>query len=304
MRTPSNVIVLSLLLWCAGSAARAAEPMRVVASTEDLAAIARAVGGERIEAESIARGTQDPHFVELLPSHMVRVRTARVYLRVGMGLDYWAQQIIDGSRNRALVVVDCSAALPPERRLEVPTQKVDASMGDVHPMGNPHYWLDPENGGRIAHAIRDGLVQADPAGAATYDANLGRFEEQLAAKMTEWRAAAAALRGVRIITYHNSWPYFAKAFGIEVVDYLEPKPGVKPSPAHLARLIERVAASKVRLVAFEPYFERRTPELIARETGIPVIVLPPSVGGVPEVRDYFQLFDYNLAALARAAAAE
>lgn len=293
---------LTILLFpgCA-AVALATEPMRVVASTADLAAIARAVGGEHVAAESIARGTQDPHFVELLPSHMVRVRKARVYLKVGMGLDYWAQQIIDGSRNRDLVVVDCSGAVPPEGRLEVPAQKVDASLGDIHPYGNPHYWLDPDNGGRIAAVIHDGLVEADPGHAAAYDANLERFREELAARTAAWRATAAPLRGLRIITYHNSWPYFARTFGIDVVDYLEPKPGVKPSPAHLARLIERVAAREVRLVAFEPYFERRTPELIARETGLPVVELPPSVGGVSEVQDYFQLFDYNLAALARAA---
>ena len=281
--------------------AAAADKLRVVTSTADLAAIARAVGGDLVEAESIAAGTQDPHFVELLPSYMVRVRRADVYVKVGMDLDYWAQAVIDGSRNAKLEVVDASSAIPVEARLEVPT-RVDASMGDIHKYGNPHYWLDPDNGRRIGRAIADGLAKADPAHAARYEAGLAAFSAKLDAKIAEWKTRAAPLRGMKLVTYHNSWPYFTRAFGIEVVDYLEPKPGVKPSPKHVASLAETIRGQKVAAVALEPYFERRTPELIARETGVPLVILPPSVGGVPEVTDYLGLFDYNLAALARLAA--
>jgi ABC-type Zn uptake system ZnuABC Zn-binding protein ZnuA len=300
MRRPRPLVLPALAVLASVSLAPspAAERLRVVTSTADLAAIAREVGGDRVEVESIAPGTQDPHFVELRPSYMIRVRKAAVYVKVGMDLDYWAQAIIDGSRNAKLEIVDCSARLSAERRLEVPT-RVDASMGDVHRYGNPHYWLDPANGGVIAEAIAEGLARVDPEGRAVYDAGLSAFNARLEAKLVEWRRTAEALRGLRIVTYHNSWPYFTRAFGIEVVDWLEPKPGVKPSPNHVSKLIERIKAQGVACVAYEPYFEKRTPELVSRETGVPVVVLLPSVGGVPEVTDYFELFDYNLSVLAR-----
>jgi len=293
----SAVLALAAVLLPGGAAAK----LRVVTSTSDLAAIAREVGGDRIEAESIAQGNQDPHFVELLPSYMMRVRKADVYVKVGMELDYWAQAILDGSRNTKLQVVDCSLKLPLERRLEVPT-RVDASMGDVHKYGNPHYWLDPANGKVIAEAIAEALAKADPAGAAAYESNREAFASRLDAKIAEWTRKAAPLDGMRIVTYHNSWPYFTRAFGIEVAEWLEPKPGVKPSPTHLREVIDVIRKQKVAAVAFEPYFEARTPEMISRETGVPAITLLPSVGGVPEVKDYFQLFDYNLALLASKAA--
>lgn len=300
MKLPNSLAAFAAVLAASflGSAPAVAK-LTVVTSTSDLAAIAREVGGDLVSAESIAAGTQDPHFVELLPSYMVRVRKADVYVKVGMDLDYWAQAIIDGSRNAKLEIVDASSAVPIETRLEVPT-RVDASMGDVHKFGNPHYWLDPENGKRIARAIADGLERTDPANAVRYEAGYESFAERLDGKIAAWRQAAAPLRGMKVVTYHRSWPYFTRAFGIEVVDYLEPKPGVKPSPTHVAEVIAKIRAQKVSAMAYEPYFEKRTPEMIARETGVPLVVLTPSVGGVPEVQDYFALFDYNLAALARA----
>ena len=272
--------------------------VRVVTSTTDLASIAREVGGGAVQVDSITRGGQDPHFVELLPSYMVQVRRADVYVKVGMDLDYWAQAIIDGSRNAKLLVVDASSAVPVARRLEVPA-RTDASMGDVHKYGNPHYWLDPENGKLIARAIADGLKKADPGHAGSYESNLQAFVKRLDAKIADWRRRAAPLRGMRIVTYHNSWPYLARAFGLEVVDFLEPKPGVKPSPSHVNRLIRTIKDRGVVVIAHEPYFEKRTPELISRQTGIPRVVLPPSVGGVPEVRDYVALFEHDLDVLLR-----
>jgi ABC-type Zn uptake system ZnuABC Zn-binding protein ZnuA len=298
MREQLGLLGLLVVALLAGAdPASAQETVRIVTSTEDLASIARMVGGDLVTVESIAKGTQDPHFVELLPSYMVRVRRADMYVKVGMSLDYWAQPIIDGSRNSRLIVVDASTAIPSESRLEIPAGKVDASMGDIHPQGNPHYWLDPANGGLIAGAIAEGLGRAAPAHAKDWGAGLARFRSDLERRISGWKAQAAPLQGLRIVTYHRSWPYFARAFGIVVVDHLEPKPGVKPSPKHLASLIRQVEALDVALVAFEPYFEPKTPELVSRETGIPAIRLPPSVGGVPEVRTYFDLFDHNLRVL-------
>jgi ABC-type Zn uptake system ZnuABC Zn-binding protein ZnuA len=290
-------IALAAAILCAAPTG-AHGALRVVTSTADFAAIAREVGGGLVEVESIAGGDQDPHFVELLPSYMIRVRKADVYVKVGLELDYWAQAIIDGSRNSRLEIVDCAKSLPMESRLEVPTQ-VDASMGDVHRYGNPHYWLNPANGRFIARAIAEGLAAADASNAAAYKANLAAFETKLDAKIADWRKKSEPLRGMKIVTYHNSWPYFTAAFGIEVAGWLEPKPGVKPSPSHVAELIAQIRTQKVAAIAYEPYFESRTPQMVARETGVPLLVLPPSVGGVPDVKDYFQLFDYNLAALAK-----
>lgn len=300
MKTRTAIVYAALAL-AAALPSGAGDKVRVVTSTSDLASIAREVGGDLVEAESVAQGNQDPHFVELLPSYMIRVRKAQLYVQVGMSLDYWAQAIIDGSRNDKLQIVDASSYLPMDRRLEVPAH-VDPSMGDVHKFGNPHYWLNPDNGRYIAKAIAEGLEKVDAPNAKTYEANLVAFTAKLDAKIAEWNKKAEAIRGMKIVTYHNSWPYFTQAFGIEVVGWLEAKPGVKPSPSHVAELIDDIKKHRVAFVAYEPYFESRTPELISRETGTPLLVLPPSVGGVPEVKDYFQLFDYNLAALAKAPA--
>jgi zinc/manganese transport system substrate-binding protein len=269
-----------------------------VASTTDLASIATEVGGDAVEVSSINRGNADPHFVEVLPSYMVRVKKAQVYLMVGMDLDRWARTIIDGSRNSKLVVVDCSRGIPP---LEAATGRTDASMGDIHPRGNPHYWLDPDNGARIAATIADALTRADPSNAALYRSGLDRFEARIAQEMVRWKEAAASLSGVQIITFHNSWPYFCNAFGIEVAGFVEPLPGIEPTPSHTAAVIEMIKAKGVRVIGVEPYFSTRTPSTIARETGAQVVTLPPSVGGASGADDYFKLFDVLIERLTAAA---
>jgi ABC-type Zn uptake system ZnuABC Zn-binding protein ZnuA len=278
-------LIAALAMAGAGGAAA---KINVVASTTDLASIAQAVGGDAVDASSIARGTSDPHFVEVLPSYMVRVKKARVYLLVGMDLDRWAYPIIDGSRNGDLLVVDCSKGIPP---LEVPTGKVDASMGDIHPRGNPHYWLDPDNGIIIASTIADALAHADPVNADRYMAGLDRFKTAVAERKTAWAAKAAPLGKLEVITFHNSWPYFCRAFGIDVVGFVEPLPGIEPTPSHTAQLVEVAKARGIRVIGVEPYFSKRTPETIARATGAKVVDLPPSVGGAPGADDYFGLFD-------------
>jgi ABC-type Zn uptake system ZnuABC Zn-binding protein ZnuA len=285
-------------LLVAMAAGHAVARVNVVASTTDLASIARAVGGDAVDVSSINRGSADPHFVEVLPSHMVRVKKAQVYLLVGMDLDRWAYPIIDGSRNGKLLVVDCSKGIPP---LEVPTGKTDASMGDIHPRGNPHYWLDPDNGARIASTIADALTRADPDHAALYRSGLERFEAKLAEKKAQWKESAAPLSGLEIVTFHNSWPYLCNTFGIRVVGFVEPLPGIEPTPSHTASLIEVVKSKGVRVIGVEPYFSKRTPETIARATGARVLNMPPSVGGAPGADDYFALFDVLIDGLKTAA---
>lgn len=271
--------------------------VRVVASTSDLASIAEMIGGDLVAAESIVTGKKDPHFVEILPSYMIKVARADVYLKVGGDLDYWADRIIDGSHNAKLLIVDCSHNID---FLEKPTTRIDASLGDVHRQGNPHYWLDPENGAVIAETITDALLKVDAEHGAAYRAGLERFRAELGAKMDEWRRSAEALRGTEIVTYHNSWPYFARAFGVNVVGFVEPKPGIEPTPSHTAQIISLVKSRGIRIIGKEPYFSPRTPASIARQTGARVVELPPSVGGSTEAADYFRLFDDLLSRLTEA----
>jgi ABC-type Zn uptake system ZnuABC Zn-binding protein ZnuA len=268
--------------------------VRVVASTSDLASIAEMIAGDHAKCEAIVTGKKDPHFVEVLPSYMVKVARADVYLQVGGDLDYWANQIIDGSQNGKLLIVDCSKNI---EFLERPMTRIDASMGDIHRQGNPHYWLDPENGKTIAQTITDALKAVDPDNSADYDAGLERFRETIDGKIEAWGRFADALQGMEIITYHNSWPYFCRAFGIKVVGFVEPKPGIEPTPSHTAKLISMINAGNIRIIGKEPYFSNRTPDSIARQTGATVVNLPPSVGGAKEATDYFTLFDTLLSIL-------
>ena len=267
----------------------------IVTSTSDLKSIAEMIGGDLVTVESLNKGASNPHSVETLPSYMLKVGKANLYCKIGLDLDSWAAPIIDGSRNGKLVVVDCSRNVPV---LEKPTQKVDASMGDVHPLGNPHYWLDPNNGLVIADNILEGLISVDPANAETYRKNRDAFAAKLNQKIAEWKSVAAKLQGTEIVTYHDSWPYFANAFGIKVDGFVEPRPGIEPTPSHTAEIIELVKKRQIKMICMEPYFSDRAPKTIARETGAKVVVLPPSVGGVSEASDYFSLFDTILKILA------
>jgi len=260
----------------------------IVTSTTDIKSIAEMIGGDLVTVESLNKGASNPHSVETLPSYMLKVSKADLYCKIGLDLDAWAAPIIDGSRNGRLVVVDCSQNVPV---LGKPTQKVDASMGDVHPLGNPHYWLDPNNGLIIADNILEGLISVDPANADTYRKNRDSFAAKLNQKIAEWKSIAAILQGTEIVTYHDSWLYFANAFGIKVDGFVEPRPGIEPTPSHTAEIIELVRKRQIKTICMEPYFSDRAPRTIARETGAKVVVIPPSVGGVTGAVDYFSLFD-------------
>jgi zinc/manganese transport system substrate-binding protein len=263
----------------------------VVSSTSDLASIATLIGGDLVDVTSLAAGNADPHYVEVLPSYMIKVKKAKLYLRTGLDLDRWALPIIDGSRNASLLVVDCSSNIRP---LNAPTGKVDASMGDIHPQGNPHYWLDPDNGLIIAAAIEDGLERVDPANSAAYQAGLARFQAEIEKRKVGWQEKAKPLAGVEIVTYHDTWPYLCRTFGIEVAGFVEPLPGIEPTPSHTATLIELIKVRHIKIIGLEPYKSRRTPESIARATGAKIVELPPSVGGAPGANNYYQLFDVLL----------
>jgi len=276
----------------------AADRIAVVASTNDLASIAASVGGERISVRAIARPGNDPHRVEALPSHMVQVARAALYLKVGLGLDQWADALIEGSRNRRLRIVDCSTGITP---LEKPTGKVDASMGDVHPNGNPHYWLDQRNGARVARTIAVALAAADPAGADGFHARAEDFAREIEDAFREDSALAAALPARRIFTYHRSWSYFADAFGFEVAGTVEPVPGIPPTARHLAELLGVAKARGVRTLIQEPYFPLDASAMLRREAGVVQVVASPSCD-LPAAGSYRAHFRAVLESMRAAAA--
>ncbi|MFH1175904.1 MAG: metal ABC transporter substrate-binding protein [Acidobacteriota bacterium] len=284
-----------LMLAAVGASAVTAEPVRVVASIPDLAAITRAVGGDLVEVESIVKGNRDIHAVEILPSFFVKIRRADMYVKVGLDLDLWAQQLIDGSRNARLLIVDASTGIVP---LEVPNFKVDASYGDLHRYGNPHYWLDPANARPIADAIVDGLSKVAPQHATAFRTNAGEYITRMERALAGWQQRLAPLAGVQVVSFHNTWPYFARRFNIDVVDFLEPKPGVPPTPTHIADLEERLKKGEVKAILMESYFDDRVPNLISRDTGVPVIKVPVLVGAAPGTDDQIGLFDTITSAIA------
>lgn len=259
-------LALGLLLTAVMSTTAAAK-VKVVASLTDLGSIAAAVGGDEVEVAAVARPAADAHRVEVLPSYMVRVSRAQLYLKVGLGLDQWADQIIDGSRNGKLVVLDCARHIAP---LDKPTGKVDASMGDVHPDGNPHYWLDPDNGALVARDIAQALAGLDPAHADAFRRRAAAFAGECAASRTAAAAAIAALPAKEIITYHASWVYFAHATGLSIAGTVEPVPGIPPTARHLQELVGLVRERQVPVVLQEPYFSNEAPAFLARETGVRV----------------------------------
>jgi zinc/manganese transport system substrate-binding protein len=284
--------VLAALLVTAASPATA--KLRVAAALDDLGSIASSVGGDQVEVFAIARPTSDPHRVEALPSYMVKVSRAQLFLRVGLGLDQWADAIVEGSRNSKLKLVDCSQGVSV---LEKPAGKVDASMGDVHPYGNPHYWLDPRNGGAVARTIAEAFAAADPANAATYRANATAFAARAQETWKRNAALAAKLPSRVVFTYHRSWSYFADAFGLEVVDTVEPVPGIPPTARHLADLVSQAKARQVKLLLQEPYFANDGGKFLERQAGVRVVVQATSCADVT-ADSYLRHFDELLAALA------
>lgn len=288
-----NVVCLMLLgaLLLPGPAAA---KVRVAASNNDLASIASSVGGDLVETFAIARPTADAHRVEVLPSYMVKVSRAQVYLKVGLGLDQWADQIIDGSRNEHLHVVDCSAGVPV---LEKPTGPVNASMGDIHPNGNPHYWLDPRNGAIVARTIAEALADEDPDHAAEYRTRADAFAKETEDVFARESAAAAALPVKAMITYHRSWSYFSNAFGIVVAGEAEPVPGIPPTGRHLAELVDIAKAQRIPVFLQEPYFSDDAGKFLARETGLRLVIMSPSCDA-PTSGSYLAHFAAVMKALA------
>jgi zinc/manganese transport system substrate-binding protein len=298
-----GMAALAAALWGTTGTAWAAGKLNVVTTTADLAALTQEVGGDRVSVQSIAKGYQDPHFVEAKPSFLLLLQRADLLVSVGLHLEIgWLPPLISQCGN-ARVQVNAPGYLDASQFaeiLELPTGPVSRAQGDVHPLGNPHYWLDPENGRRVARGIASKLAQLRPADAPYFEQRFQDFSRRLTEAEKRWDAQMQPYRGRKVITYHRSWPNFTRRFGLQDMGEIEPRPGIPPSPRHTIELMEMMKREGVKVILVEPYFDMRTPNSIASATGAKVVELLPSVGGEKEVTDYFKLFDYDLGALSRA----
>ncbi|MBP1648516.1 MAG: zinc transporter substrate-binding protein [Bacteroidetes bacterium] len=268
--------------------------VRVVTSLPDLADFAQRIGGDKVKVDFIVKGNQNPHFVDVKPSYMMKLKSADIFFIIGMEFELWAPQLVDGSRNANLNVVDLSRAI---QKMEVPAA-VNAGMGDVHRYGNPHYWLDPRNIRIVAGEMVDALTKASPVDEAFFRGNAEAYLKKLDAKIVEWQAQMKPFAGSRIITFHKSWSYFANWLGLVIAGQVEPLPGIAPTPGHTSELIQLCRQGNIKAIIVEPFYDMSAPEQIARSTSAKVLQLPTSVGGVDGAEDYIALMDHNISTMA------
>jgi ABC-type Zn uptake system ZnuABC Zn-binding protein ZnuA len=300
---PMMKTITLLIAFATALPSMASAQLKVVTTTEDLGSLAREVGGDKVSVTALAKGYQDPHFVDPKPSFILAVSRADLLIVVGRELELgWLPPLLTSSRN-AKVQPGSKGYLDASQNvkiLEIPTGQITRAMGDVHPLGNPHYWLEPGNGRKMAQAIRDKLAELSPGDKAYFEQRYTAFDQKLASGEKRWDAAMAPYKGTKIVTYHRSWPNFMERFGLNVMGYVEPKPGIPPSPSHTIELIDEMKRQGAKLIVVEPYFDLKTPQAIANQLGGKVLVLSPSVGGEKEAGDYIQLFDYDIAQLTAA----
>lgn len=276
--------------------------LNVVATTPDLAALAREIGGDAVDVKALAKPTEDPHFVDAKPSHIVTLNHADVLIDGGAELEIgWLPALLESARNNKIAAgapgrISASDGI---RLLEIPTS-FDRSKGDVHAMGNPHFLVDPMNVKVVAANIAQHLAQVAPASAATFKANLAAFNSKLDAKYAEWQKQLAPYRGVKLVTYHKDFVYLAARFNLDVVENLEPKPGIAPSPAHLAQVITVMKAQHAGVIVVQPFQNRKTAETVARQTDATVLDISQQPGALKGTDTYFQLMDYIVSTLANA----
>lgn len=283
---------LFIATWLLNISVRA--ELNVVASLPDFGAIAEEIGGKLVKVTTIARGSEDPHFVDARPSFVRVLNKADLLIESGAELEAgWLPTLVTAARNAKIQGTRQGHLVlaPSVKLIDVPTGPVDRSMGDVHPTGNPHFWLDPRNGKIIAQRIATALAELDPKNASVYHKNRIAFESKIDSKLAEWEKKLEPLRGAKVITYHKTYEYLAAAFGLEVVAQLEPKPGIEPSATHIAHLVQQSKSAGVKFVIIEPYRPRRSAEQVADAIGARMLVLPDKTGSIPDAKDYFSLFD-------------
>jgi ABC-type Zn uptake system ZnuABC Zn-binding protein ZnuA len=289
--------LMMLLISCLGILSVAqAGTIKVVTTIPDLKSIAEFVGGNKVSVTSIATGYQNPHFVDPKPSYIIGLSNADMFVTVGLDLEIgWSPQLLSSSRNTKIQkgapgYVDASAGIG---LLQVPSS-ANRAEGDIHIYGNPHYWLDPLNGKVIARNIANGLERVDPSNKSTYEANLQAFYKKIDDKMREWQSKMAAFKGTKIIAYHNEWVYFETRFGLNIVDFMEPKPGIPPSPSQLVKVIKEIKANNIKVIISSPYFTTSSSDVVAKQTGVKELTMATSVGAFESVKNYFDLFDYDI----------
>ena len=274
----------------------AAAAIKVVTTTMDTKSIAEMVGGNKVSVTAIATGYQNPHFVDPKPSYIISLSNADLFVTVGLDLETgWSPQLLASSRNAKIQkgspgYVDASEGVG---LLQVPSS-VNRGEGDIHIYGNPHYWLDPLNGKVIARNIANGLERIDPGNKSFYEANLNAFDAKIDSKLKEWVARMAPYKGSKIIAYHNEWVYFETRFGLQIVDFMEPKPGIPPSPSQLVKVIKEITANKIKVIISSPYFTTSSSDVVAKQTGVKELTMATSVGAFPGIKDYFDLFEYDI----------
>lgn len=262
--------------------------IKVVTTTTIIYDLVKEIGKDKVTIDYIARGDQDPHFVEVLPSYMIKIKKADILFKIGMDLELWVNQLIDGSRNENLKVVDLSSEI---QKKEIPNFKTDASHGDVHPFGNPHYWLDPENAKVMAKEICEALSAADNQNSAIYKKNYDGYINLLNSKISEWQKKMSKLNGSSLIFFHSSWVYFADRYGLNIAGYVEPKPGISPSPSHNAELVKLIKSKNLKYIVMENFYSDSAPKQLADITGIKIIKVPTAVYGETGIETYIQMMD-------------
>ena len=270
--------------------------IKVVTTLQDLKSITELIGGNKVEVFSIATGYQNPHFVDPKPSYIIKLSTADMFVTIGLDLETgWSPPLLSSSRNTKIQkgspgYVDASEGVTLQ---QVPSS-INRGEGDIHIYGNPHYWLDPINGKAIAKNIYDGLVRVNPENKNFFSVNLKAFDDKIDAKLKEWNAKMAPYKGAKIIAYHNEWCYFENRFGLKVVDFLEPKPGIPPTPSQLVKIIGEVKANTIKVIISSPYFTTSSSDVVTKQTGAKTLVLATSVGAFDAVKNYFDVFDYDI----------
>jgi zinc/manganese transport system substrate-binding protein len=276
--------------------------IKIVTTTTDMKSIAEMIGGDKVSVSSIATGYQNPHFVDPKPSYIIGLSKADLFVTVGLDLEIgWSPQLLTSSRNNKIQkgapgYVDASEGVT---LYQVPSA-ANRGEGDIHIYGNPHYWLDPLNGKVIARNITNGLERVDPADKSTFEANLNAFYAKIDAKMREWLVKMAPYKGTKIIAYHNEWVYFETRFGLHIVDFMEPKPGIPPTPSQMVKVINEVKANNIKVIISSPYFTTSSSQVVAKQTGVKMLTLATSTAAVDNIKNYFDLFDYDIAQLTAA----
>ena len=291
-RSPLGILAGVLLLLSGAPAARA--KLTVVATTPDFGALARALGGDHVSVTVLAKPTEDPHFVDARPSHIVTLNRADVLIEGGAELESgWLSPLVEGARNARIQPGTPGRIVASEgvQLLDVPAT-VDRARGDVHAAGNPHFMMDPDNAPRVAAHITETFCRLDAAGCADFRSRLASFQARLDAASKQWTEALAPFRGSQIVTYHATWRYFAPRFGLRSEIFLEPKPGIPPSPPHLAEVIGRMKAEGIRVILVEPYQPRKVAEAVGSRTGARLVDVAQFPGGLDGTdNDYIALMD-------------